>query len=195
MVYVPDSSRGGSSSSALTPFPQAFKSGRYYRANSSPVGGTSNALTLNRLYLLPFVCPVSRTFDRIALFLSTAAAAGGVARYGAYASDSEGLPSTLIVDAGTVAIDAGPGTIKEATVSLSVTTGLVWLAVAQQVAAGGTIFGWVAAVPGVPGIALTTTDSAGDGYYQDAVAGALPATLALTSYMNVIHPGIWLRAA
>lgn len=195
MVYVPDSSRGGSSSSTLTPFPQAFKSGRYYSCQRPPVALSGQALTLSRLHLVPLVVPVSATFDRITVFLSTVAGAGAVARLGAYLSGSDGLPSTLIVDAGTVAIDAGAGAAKEVTTTLAVTTGVVWLAMAQQVAAAGTILGPTPINSIIPGIGISSIDSAGYGYYQDAVAGALPATLALTGYLNLAGPTIWARAA
>jgi len=105
--------------------------GRYYSTN---VVGTSSgaASTANRLYLTPMYLPTARTVDRIGVNVTTAGATGAVARLGVYnAHPDTGMPTTVLVDGGTVTVAA----VGAAQVTVSATLhGLVWLAVTSGVA-------------------------------------------------------------
>jgi len=99
--------------------------GRYYSSNMFGTSTTSSSAA-NRLYLTPMYLPAPRNVDRIGINVTLAGAAGSVARLGVYNSDpTTGLPSTVLVDGGTVAISA----TGAAQVTVSATLhGLVWLA-------------------------------------------------------------------
>ncbi len=103
--------------------------GRWYNAQIVGATTTSNA-TASELRLLPFYLQGSRTIDRIGCNVTTAGTAGHVARLGIYNADAAtGLPTTVLVDAGTVAVDTTG--VKEVAVSAT-THGLHWLGLTAQ---------------------------------------------------------------
>lgn len=83
---------------------------------------------------IPFYLPKETTFDRIACEVVTAGTAGAVVRLGIRQSGSDGMPSTLELDAGTVVADGTTG-IKEKTISQTLAAGIWWLEACTQVAA------------------------------------------------------------
>lgn len=74
--------------------------------NASSVNSTGFTPTLGRLYYWPFLAQRRCTYDRIGTYVDTAAAAGKVARLGIYDSDANGLPLSLVLDAGEFAVDS-----------------------------------------------------------------------------------------
>jgi hypothetical protein len=80
-----------------------------------------------------FYCPIwlsnSANVDRIAVEVATSASQSGVVRLGIYEADANGLPGSLIVDAGTV--DSSTVGVKQAIISEQL-IGLKWLAVVSQ---------------------------------------------------------------
>jgi hypothetical protein len=85
-------------------------SGRYY-GSSFMVGAFSTrviTLVANKMYALPFLTDETRAFDRISIQVTTAGAAGTLARLGIY-NDSGGLPDALVLDAGTVSVASTGG--------------------------------------------------------------------------------------
>jgi hypothetical protein len=123
-------------------------SGKWYRGNFGPVGANLT-LVLNRLYAAPFRLGASGTADRIGIDVATAAAAGGVARLVIYQADGTGgMPGTVVLDAGTVAIDTTGG--KTITISQALSAGFYWLAVIGQTASGAAVRGTVSYDPMVP---------------------------------------------
>ncbi len=114
---------------ALRPAPLLWITGRWY--NPHLVGGTATvAPTASELRLLPVYVPVPRTIDRVGCNVSTAGTAGHVARLGVYNVDPvTGLPTTVLVDAGTVAVDTTG--VKEVVVSATL-HGLHWLGLTAQ---------------------------------------------------------------
>jgi hypothetical protein len=87
----------------------------------------SIALVANQLEVIAY--PVIRkiTFDRIAIYVGAAGAAGTKARLGIYQDDGNCYPSTLVLDAGTVDVD-GTG-LKVIVIDQQLDKGLYWLAV------------------------------------------------------------------
>ncbi len=99
--------------------------GRYYGSNA--IGASSTlAVAASRLYVTAFYAPQPRAIDRVSINVTTAGAAGTVARVGVYkGSPDTGVPTTVHVDAGTVPTDTTG--IKEATVTATL-HGFHWLA-------------------------------------------------------------------
>lgn len=115
-AYV-DAAGGGSSETVLM---TGYKSGNYVSglgfARANTAAGV--AQTANTLYARPLILPVSGTFDRISTYVKTASSGHSI-RLGIYEMSSGGIPSTLVLDAGTVSV-ATTG-LKEITISQTLT--------------------------------------------------------------------------
>jgi hypothetical protein len=95
-------------------------------------GWRTDSMNVNgNCFYQPIMLAVGRTADRIGIEVTTAGtAATSVHRIGVWA-DNNGLPGTLLLDAGTVATDSTG--IKEVTISLALASRTIyWLGVAQQ---------------------------------------------------------------
>lgn len=144
-------------------------SGRYL--NSGSFVATTFATGIAYMRCRKIWIPASLTFDRIACHVSFGGTAGAVVRLGIYRSDSNGLPSTLILDAGTV--DSTSTGVKEITISQTLAAGSYWLAEAAQVAgcsltADTSVNGWFFETSFATGPMVTLE--------QASVTGALPST-------------------
>ncbi len=115
---------------AARPGPLLWVVGRYFTAQMTG-GASTTAPPGSELRLLPFYVPVPRTIDRVACNVSTASStAGHVARLGVYnANAATGLPTTVLVDSGTVAVDTTGA--KDVAVSATL-HGLHWLGLTAQ---------------------------------------------------------------
>jgi hypothetical protein len=150
--------------------------------------GTNAPNTVNRMAYLPLYFPTAVTVTGLRINVVVAAAAGGVARLGLYASDSTGRPT------GTGPISGSEGTVAttstgavELTVSVAIAAGLYWAVAVPQVATAtlaGYLYGSIIPAPGSrvgeisggsPLIYLQTTVTDGNSGNQAAVSGALPA--------------------
>lgn len=112
----------------------------HYHDSTQFFGGRdtgTGALTANILYAVPII-PVSQSraygsavaIDRIAINITTGAAAGKKARLGAYALGTDGKPGALLFDAGELAAD---GSAVEATITQTLRCGEpVYLAVVSD---------------------------------------------------------------
>lgn len=175
-------------------FARRFKAGQYY------IGGvwasdTGQPMTLDRQSFTAFPVGETQSFDRIGLQV-TSGVASSVIRLGVYNSDDDGFPSTVNVDAGTV--DSSTTGNKDATINITLTPGLYWIASCLQVAAG------VSAKMGNVGISdqymlpLGTTQSAADGravcLIQTGITGAF-ATHSGTANFATTAPLTKLRAS
>ena len=165
----------------LVSFP-LLVTGQYTSTSSITTAATS--LTTNRLYYLPFLITVSTTFDRIAInHAQTAAGAGSVARLGIYNSTS-GLPSTRVLDAGTVDLSTGAA-LKFVSISQILTPGLYWLSAVPQITSGSPTF-----TVAPPSIAVPSDTSISTGTkYESSVTGTLPAS-ATPLASNVTQPPV-----
>lgn len=129
------------------------------------------------------------TADRIGVEVTTLAASSTV-RLGIYADGTDGLPGTLLLDAGTV--DTTTTGFKEITISQALTAGRWWLAAVSQGAAPT-----VRTNGGVQMIPLYTqaeTISAMCAATRGSVTGALPTPFASTSG-NVTGHRVFIRCA
>ena len=85
----------------------------------------------------PIYIKESTTFTSIAAFVNSAGGAGSVARLGIYNADSKGMPTTLLLDAGTVATTSTG--LKAITISQTLSAGKYYLALVGQTAQFGTV--------------------------------------------------------
>ncbi len=114
---------------ALRVSPLLWLAGRWYTAHFTE-SLTTTAPASSELRLLAFYAPNPRAIDRVGCEITTAGSAGQVARLAVYNADAvTGLPTTVLVDAGTVAVDTLG--VKEVLVSATL-HGLYWLGLTAQ---------------------------------------------------------------
>jgi hypothetical protein len=92
------------------------------RASTTPIH--------QRVYYTPIYIESTTSFDRLAIATAATFSGTATARLGIY-NNTNGLPSTLVLDAGTVSVTAA-STTYEITISQSLTAGFYWLAFCQQ---------------------------------------------------------------
>ena len=124
---------------ATTAFVQAnpgpsfgFTSGVYYSLARG--GGGNFTSVFQTVYYTPFLLNETKTFDRITTATGSTYSGTGAIRLGIYNNDkTTGKPSTVLLDAGTVATTAAI-TTYEITISQSLSPGTYWLAFCVQTA-------------------------------------------------------------
>ncbi len=132
---------------------------------------------IGSLRAFPFYVPKTIKVDRIAMKVTTAASAGGVARMGIYADDGTCFPGARVVDGGEVAVDSTG--VKESTIDVTLRGGkLYWLVVICGVATGTKVQGIPigSVMGGVLGIDNSLTGNTITGWASVQTYGALPAT-------------------
>ena len=163
-----------------------YRSGYFYEPQIGCTITTST-YTINRLFYVPFFLQESITMDRIGAEC-TSAIASSTFRLGLYSSDSDGLPSNLVFDAGT--IDTSSPGLKTITISQSVSAGFYFLSYAQQ---GGATNATMRALIGTSGnwspVAGTTMAGSNHftSYSEDTISGAFPST-ATPGNANTLNP-------
>lgn len=128
---------GGANSTATvaTGHKKVMATGRYlFIEGASNATSATAAVTNGRMLVGAVLVVQSCTIDRISFeVVTTPGGAGSVTRAGIYNSDANGLPSSLLLDAGTA--DTTTTGIKEITVSQALTPGLYWVTAVNQGAA------------------------------------------------------------
>jgi len=166
----------------------AVVTGRYYPQAGITALFANTVITRNVMWAVPFVCPTKTTWTKMGATVGTAVASS-VLRFGIY-KDVNGVPSTLILDAGTVS-SATIGE-KEVTISQSLDAGIYWLVVAMQGGASDGNITW-ASVNSWETMGMTSA-TAQDGTYFIAAAGALPSSFGTGTYGGGgFAPHIWMR--
>lgn len=145
---------------------------------ATPQSGQSG--TNNQITFATFFVDATTAFDQIGCNVAATGNAGAVIRLGIYNADATGIPSTLVLDAGTVVGDSGTG-LKTITISQTLAPGLYFLAAGVQSAATTAPTIWtnstgqtVVQYP-LPA-AVSNFGNFISGYYQTGVSGALPST-------------------
>lgn len=118
---MPPITLGRSSPTAAASY---MRSGYYYVAQ--PTGTTTGLMIQNAMRATPIFVPRAVTLDRIGAEVTVAGEAGSVIRLGIYSDDGNGVPGTLLLDAGTIAGD-GSAIWKEIAISQAVPAGLIWV--------------------------------------------------------------------
>lgn len=156
-------------------YPKAQGRHSFWRA-PEPITRVNQQPVNERLCLQPvMVDAVSRTISSMAVQVNTAGETDSVIRLGLYENDTDGTPSALLVDAGTVAADTTG--VKTLTVSQAVSNQWIWVAAVVQGASTTPPEMWVQAGQPVG----MGADSASDLFNRNNrnwveldVAGALP---------------------
>lgn len=128
----------------------------YWIPGVRPTGQGTASQSQDRLWYEPWVVDSTATLDRLAVeVVTTAGSAGKLLRMGIYNADTSWTPTTLVVDAGTVAVDATG--IQAATINVTLPPGRYCCAFVLPT--GGTaptlrqIAGTVNSFPGISGTA------------------------------------------
>jgi len=184
---------GGSAFEVLpvsaNPLASGYATNRYYSGGAVDFDSGTTTVTANRMYGIPFIVSTAATFTRIGIRVSTGAA--GDARLGIY-NCSNGAPSTLVLDCGTVSTSSIAEV--EVTISQALSPGVYFLAAVFSATPG------VRSVSSYDGGMLVsllgnTDSSAGTpsyGLYTAHTYGALPTPFGTPTYAQSM-PIIWLR--
>lgn len=180
-----------------------FTTGGYYSLSGGETSGTVSALGLGELEAHPVYLQAGN-YDRVAMYVATAAVS--TYRLGVYPNNAATYKpdgQTLILDAGTLNMNAGTG-IQQVTVSLTIpTSGIYWLAVlCDSYTAKPSIVGWAGnsgVVPNLPYFGSIVYGSVAGrspfGVVATSVAtGAMPTTFPTTTRTDVL-PQITVRKA
>lgn len=147
----------------------------------------NTVLVQNTLYCTPFYVNKDTTFATIGV-VSTGVALSS-ARLGIY-SDTNGVPSALVLDAGSVGTTGGA--FASISISQALTVGWYWLACAVQGANGN-----IQCITAGFQVPTTAPFSAGTlaGYTQTGISGALPSPWGAT--LNAVGTStlVWLSPA
>lgn len=169
-----------------TPWQVKYRTGYWYEPRNGAQILTSS-YSINRLMMISVFIPESITLDRIGIEC-TSGVASSTFRLGIYNSDSNNVPSTLLLDAGTVSTaTAGQYAV---TISQTLSAGLYYFAYCQQ---GGATNAFMRAYHNIIGnwapVASTSPQQGAylTGYNQDSVSGALPSTYTANN-PNTLQP-------
>jgi hypothetical protein len=179
--------------------PQLKQVSGTYRTTLVNAGITG--LTVARFYnvYIPFFVPEATTFDRIAM-RSVTVTGTPLVRLGIY-TNANGLPSTLVLDAGTVSVTSS-GTTFQITISSTLQAGFYWLAFNHQSAASNfTTFAAINPTAANQNGYIMGNSGPGNTYYGGyqegpGFTGGLPATANSTGTLipDALAIGLWLRA-
>jgi len=158
-------------------------SGYYIRAAAS---NSSVTAQLNLAYYSPIWIFTTGTYDRIATRTSATFSGSGVTRLGIYA-DNNGVPSTLLLDAGTISATAS-NTNYEITINQSLTAGLYWLCSVSQTNASTNSYLSMTQAQFQTWLGTTPTGTSQTiGWSQTGASGALANAGTLAQITNLPH--------
>ena len=188
----PQGAQGGS------PVAQSLQSTRYYTSTVANPQLSSFTPFTNRTYYVPFIVDETKTFDRIALRTAQLSYSGtGSVRLGIY-HNSNGVPSTVSLDAGTVSTTAG-NTLYEITINHTLSAGYYWLAFNCQSSSASTVtflgnFIYRFLVPNLSKFNQSTRIN-DNVFFQNSVTGAFATatSLAETTSNTENAPMVFLR--
>jgi hypothetical protein len=157
----------------------------------------STSVTNNTAYYAPIYVKGTATFDRIAINTGGTLTGSGSVRLGIYNNGTDGRPSTVVLDAGTVTVNA-TFTIYQITINQTLSEGIYWIVFAQQTApTTATYVGATASTGGFNSIMNFVYGSIGGsiymGYFQSSVTGAF--ATASVGGTTTIMPYAYLRFA
>ena len=145
----------------------------YWYESKNGASLTTGTYTQNRLYCYPLFVQESITVDRLGVECTTAVAST-TWRIGIYNSDSNGVPSTVLLDAGTV--DTSTTGLKTITVNQTLSAGLYFIAGVWQGGASSPTMRAYSSTSGnwapIAGTSQQTTNI-NISYVLDSVSGAL----------------------
>jgi len=172
-----------------------FFTGIYYKTPSTTLGSVT--ATANRTVFTPIYIAETTTVNRIAMQTSSTFSGTGTVRLGIYNSTNS-LPSTVLIDAGTVTPTAA-STAYEITISQSLNPGFYWLAFNQQGTAPS-----LGSYTGITSSSTTINTYFGSGsttvgsgqilsVFEGSITGAFATAGSLSQVSSAIY--VWVRAA
>jgi hypothetical protein len=168
-----------------------------YFASPMIINTAGFTITHNRTYYTPIYINQTTTVDRIAIRSGSTFLGTAEVRLGIYNSDSStGLPSTVLLDAGTVSVTASTVTYQ-ITINQSINAGFYWVAMAQQGTAPTTSNYLGNSAGGSINLLMQTASGPASnqnmGYFQSSVTGAFATAGTLTAAGSM--PFVYLRVA
>jgi hypothetical protein len=171
-------------------FAPGYPSGRRNMGHCTQNTGTTISVVANRHYAHPFIVGKQTTWDTIGVEVTTAGAGGSLARLGIYEAQSDGTPGALVLDAGTVLVDATGD--REISITQELSAGFYFLTfvsdgtpVIRAAILGETGAGWL-------GSASVSSSSAT--IFRAHTFGALPDPYGAASYTGGHNsPGLYLE--
>jgi hypothetical protein len=158
-------------------------------ASGDLIGAIASALgtapfSNGNLYLQPVVVDRPVTLSGLSVNVTSAGTAGSVHRLGIYSDGSNGLPQSLILDAGTV--DTSTTGLKTAAISYLLVPGIrVWLATAQQGApATNATLTYNNGVVAMGSYSTNPGSLVGSYYLASSYTGAFPASIVINQGVN-----------
>lgn len=97
----------------------------YTQATNSTALTATGGLTKDLQWGVPFIVTNDCVMDRLGIEITIAGTAGSLSRLGIYNDNGNNSPSTLLLDAGTVANDSA--TLQLITINQALPAGLYWL--------------------------------------------------------------------
>lgn len=173
------------------PFNISLTAVSHYSSVIPVESSTGVAMTLNRLYALPFWVPKEITIDRLAVLVATAVT-NATGRLGIYSSTAGFWPDSNLTDIAFAAGGLATTGAKEVTVNIVLSQGWHWFAFVTQTAAANL------RQSGTGRIAMAVTALADSfllhkGAYQDSVSGAMPSLFSATELFTATAPAIAFR--
>jgi hypothetical protein len=188
--WVPAAASGGGTplAAGLWYGPQAYSdiAPNSLVASQSTLNSVAN---FNRIWFMPFYVSAESTIDYMAQVVGTSQA-GLTSRLGIYSGD---LPTTLVLDAGTIDCSGSSGTRELSITPLTLSPGWYWLASCLQGSTGSgatqrvslTVFSPVAYKNANDALGGTTGRGWGYATTTAATSGALPASIASADIQSV----------
>lgn len=156
-------------------------SGTYYTTSSNTGTTAATVTTTGTVSYLPFLVERTTTFDRIACRTATTITGTSTVRLGIY-NNSNKQPTTVLLDAGTVSVNA-TATTYPITINQTLNPGWYWLAHVVNSTTGTHSFLQVADAIPFGQTALSATFALQPAYTQTGVTGAF-ATASPTATTN-----------
>ena len=183
---------GATGAAGITP---ALKktTGNYYR---TPVSNRATFAAVNqRVYYTPILIDSTTSFDRLAFHTGATFVGTASVRLGIF-NDSNGNPSTVVLDAGTVSATAA-STVYEITINQSLNAGFYWLAFCQQSAPTTAGYLGLTGDANSPNFYISGAATPASvmiiGQFQSGVTGAFSTAASLSQATATVYT--WIRAA
>ena len=146
-------------------------------------------MTLDRLYLIPVEFIPDYGYTEVGINVTTVGGTGRVVRIGIYECGPENVPGNLIIDAGTVSVETTG--LKIATFSApKIPAAIGFIGAVMQGGSGASCAINSAnnnSTVSATGLHSSNSEAQG-GWGVDSISGALPSSLASSTFANIGHP-------
>lgn len=174
--------------------PLRWKAGTYVRTPMGTTAVGATGLSKDRSFCTGLYVPRGGAIDRVGLEITVVGGAGSVTRIGLYA-DNNGVPGSLLFDAGTVDTATSTGFVQATVNWTGLDDGLYWVATVPQVGTAPTVRSMSTPAAGFAPYRPTSISNNPDawGVYGQNMAGALASTF--TFVATIGPPLVLIRCA